>query len=647
MSADDIARGAPRPKAVLSDELKARIAERVKGWGVRAERAVATETSALVFGTRAGRPVVVKIARARGDEWRSGEITAAFGGRGVVQVHDQVGGAVLLERIVPGTPLVTLVLDGRDDEATEILAALLRRMSPGEPPAGCATVETWGLGFERYLATNDARISRELVLHAQRVYSELAAAQREPALLHGDLQHSNVLRDEGRGWVAIDPKGVIGELEYEIGAALRNPYERPDLVASTRDDRAAARDLLRRARYRRRSRARLGVRAGRALGDLERRGRSRGRREQCGVAARARDRAVERVPRGLRRMIPLGGLLTMRGRPIFASGLALPFFAGWVGACLAQPAPPTCALTDRACVDENYSSVCFEKGATPESCGAWLRPFELSPSLDVRNSVAGTYLLVADHWQPRDPQPWLKDRAAALIHGILEQDPANAEALLGLASFAQTNDEYVAALRRVVAVDPSPGILGFLRARCRGRRAISPNPPPSSNAPMRRRCSEQPGPYAWRFARDAVFEYESTGLPSRAAQLRRRFEHDVDLDGKVAETTHAEAVEPARLNSALGEICAEIILRVLGATHCLAGIEQVVDAADRASVDSLKARLAKSASDAMFLAAQTGGDVLTLADPAWRDRFVSTLQRYFGSDSADRMRHTLTEITVE
>jgi streptomycin 6-kinase len=41
-----------------------------------------------------------------------------------------------------------------------------------------------------------------------------------------------VLRDEHRGWIAIDPKGVIGELEYEIGAALRNPAERPDLLAS-------------------------------------------------------------------------------------------------------------------------------------------------------------------------------------------------------------------------------------------------------------------------------------------------------------------------------------------------------------------------------------------------------------------------------
>jgi len=219
-------------KAVLSDELKARIVERVKAWGVRAERALATETSALVFGTRDGKPVVVKVAREAGDEWRSGEIAAAFGGRGVVQVHDRVAGAALLERLVPATPLVALVLEGRDDEATEILAALLRRMSPGDPPAGCATVEAWGLGFERYLATNDEQIPRELVLHAHHVYFELAAAQREPALLHGDLQHYNVLHDERRGWLAIDPKGVIGELEYEIGAALRNPYERPDLLAS-------------------------------------------------------------------------------------------------------------------------------------------------------------------------------------------------------------------------------------------------------------------------------------------------------------------------------------------------------------------------------------------------------------------------------
>jgi len=215
----------------MTGALAERVAERAAAWGLAVERTHATDTSLLAFGTRAGRPVVLKVVRA-GDEWRSGEIAAAFGGRGVVQVLEHVGGAALLERVVPGEPLAALALGGRDDEATGILAALLGRMSPGEPPSGCATVEQWGTAFGAYLMSGDTRVERALVEHAQRVYAELAATQRNPALLHGDLQHYNVLRDAARGWLAIDPKGVVGELEYEIGAALRNPIERPELFGA-------------------------------------------------------------------------------------------------------------------------------------------------------------------------------------------------------------------------------------------------------------------------------------------------------------------------------------------------------------------------------------------------------------------------------
>jgi streptomycin 6-kinase len=38
-----------------------------------------------------------------------------------------------------------------------------------------------------------------------------------------------VLLDSERGWLAIDPKGVVGELAYELGAALRNPAEHSEL----------------------------------------------------------------------------------------------------------------------------------------------------------------------------------------------------------------------------------------------------------------------------------------------------------------------------------------------------------------------------------------------------------------------------------
>jgi streptomycin 6-kinase len=141
-------------------------------------------------------------------------------------------GAALFEKLDPGEPLAALTLGGRDDEATDILAMLLGRMAPGDPPEGCPTVEQWAGAFVRHAGSGDERVPSALVEPAQRIYADLCMTQRNPALLHGDLHHYNVLSDRGRGWCAIDAKGVVGELEYELGAALRNPIDRPDLFAS-------------------------------------------------------------------------------------------------------------------------------------------------------------------------------------------------------------------------------------------------------------------------------------------------------------------------------------------------------------------------------------------------------------------------------
>lgn len=63
-------------------------------------------------------------------------------------------------------------------------------------------------------------------------------------VLHGDLHHENILAAERRPWLAIDPKGVVGEPAYEVGAFLRNPTSRL-LDASRPQDVIARRvDLL-------------------------------------------------------------------------------------------------------------------------------------------------------------------------------------------------------------------------------------------------------------------------------------------------------------------------------------------------------------------------------------------------------------------
>jgi streptomycin 6-kinase len=207
-------------------------AELARRWRVSVGDQFETASSVVTYGRREDQGVVLKVIKRRGDEWHSGEVLSAFGGRGVVRVLEHVEGAMLLERLDPGTSLADVAFNGRDDEATAIVANVIRSMSPDRAPATCPTVGDWGRGFAGYLASGDTQLPRDLVRRAARVYEDLCGSQRDARLLHGDLQHYNVLRDRERGWVAIDPKGVVGELEYELGAALRNPTERPDLFTN-------------------------------------------------------------------------------------------------------------------------------------------------------------------------------------------------------------------------------------------------------------------------------------------------------------------------------------------------------------------------------------------------------------------------------
>lgn len=206
-------------------KLQDRFARYAGLWDVEVEEIRESPTSRLAFGRRDGVPVVLKVSRDLGDEWHAGAVIRAFGARGMVRAQEAAPGAVLLERLIPGTPLVSLCLEGKDDEATAILASLAGHLDAPQIPEGCPTVNDWSVGFARYLSSHDGQVPRGLVERAQACYLGLADSQGTTRLLHGDLQHYNVLYDAHRGWVAIDPKGVIGEREYELGASLRNPAE--------------------------------------------------------------------------------------------------------------------------------------------------------------------------------------------------------------------------------------------------------------------------------------------------------------------------------------------------------------------------------------------------------------------------------------
>jgi streptomycin 6-kinase len=176
-----------------------------------------------------GADVVLKAGVPGGELSTEIEALRTFGGRGSVRLleADPDAGVLLLERLSPGVPLTTLPDEPATRAAVRVMRGLWRPVPPGH---AFPTIEDWGLGFKRLRARfgGPGPFPARLLEAAETLFADLAASAAPPVLLHGDLHHRNILAAERQPWLAIDPKGVVGEPAYEVGALLRNPM--PELL---------------------------------------------------------------------------------------------------------------------------------------------------------------------------------------------------------------------------------------------------------------------------------------------------------------------------------------------------------------------------------------------------------------------------------
>ena len=153
------------------------------------------------------------------------EALRLFDGHGIARLFegDLELGAMLLERLKPGTSLSSFP---DDRNATSIAAQVMRQLwRPPPTEHTFPTVSNWAVGLERLRARFGGAtgpLPSSLVQTAEALFSELIGSMGEPMLLHGDLHHYNILSAAREPWLAIDPKGVVGEPAYEVGAFLRN-----------------------------------------------------------------------------------------------------------------------------------------------------------------------------------------------------------------------------------------------------------------------------------------------------------------------------------------------------------------------------------------------------------------------------------------
>ena len=203
-------------------------------WGLRDLQPVSNLTYNYVLTGRRqadSLPVVLKIGYDRLEIEKEARSLQAYGGHGAVQLlaMDLQLGALLLEQIQPGQSLKSF-FPQQDELATEQLVRVMHQLhaAPVQQLEGLrfAHVSNWLKALSAPSAIQ--KLNGYHLQKAQSLAQDLLQSAGPDVLLHGDLHHDNLLFDANRGWVAIDPKGVLGEAVYEVGAFVRNPF--PELL---------------------------------------------------------------------------------------------------------------------------------------------------------------------------------------------------------------------------------------------------------------------------------------------------------------------------------------------------------------------------------------------------------------------------------
>lgn len=189
-------------------------------WNIKALHVIKhSAANCVVAGFQYNKPVILKLSLDNKSLLQ--EITAlkAFKGRRALKVltYDPIG-AALLERAMPG---LSLAAAWKEEESIVIASNLIKDLHQAYVPLHgqfpllkdwCSVLnDSWNIPY-KYLEK------------ARNYAKELFKTVGKNKLLHGDLHHHNILLNS-REWVAIDPKGVIGEESYEVAAFILNPVK--------------------------------------------------------------------------------------------------------------------------------------------------------------------------------------------------------------------------------------------------------------------------------------------------------------------------------------------------------------------------------------------------------------------------------------
>ncbi|MGW1208364.1 aminoglycoside phosphotransferase family protein [Streptomyces sp. NPDC002499] len=210
--------------AVWLTELPGIVDELLRVWGCTQDGEVMHGGVGVIVPVRRPdrSPAVMKVSFPHPGNVHEPDAFEAWHGRGAVLLYarDDERFAMLLERVHPST--LAEVEDG--DEVVSVAGRINRRLAVPAPP-DLPRLREQTDAWEQQLRTDaeefgDA-LSRRTVDAAVATVREVGREQPD-LLIHGDLHGKNILRAEREPWLAVDPKGYVGDPAYDSGALLKS-----------------------------------------------------------------------------------------------------------------------------------------------------------------------------------------------------------------------------------------------------------------------------------------------------------------------------------------------------------------------------------------------------------------------------------------
>ena len=171
-------------------------------------------------------PAVLKINFPDQESEHEPDALRHWNGRGAVRLlaYEESMCALLVERCVPGSQLWSVE---DEEEATRVAATVLRRVWRAPPAAHrsrtlAAEASRWALDLPAEWQALGHPFERRVLDEAVATCVELGPHQGEQVLLHQDFHGGNVLRAVREPWLAIDPKPLVGEREFDAASLLRD-----------------------------------------------------------------------------------------------------------------------------------------------------------------------------------------------------------------------------------------------------------------------------------------------------------------------------------------------------------------------------------------------------------------------------------------